>query len=265
SHDLLDPAEQALFRRLAVFAGGFTLEAAEAVAGGQGDGGAGGQTSDLLSPSVLDGIASLVDKNLLRTLDHDEARFGLLETMREYGLGCLAAVGEEEAIRNRHADWCLALAEEAEPQLRGPDQETWLRRLDRDVDNLRAALDWVFARRDGATALRLCAALWRFWTTRGDYDEGRRWLGRALEREDGISTGARAKTLRGASVIAYRQGEYRRAEVLGEEARAHYAALGDRVGVATSLITLGHVAHGAGYRARAEALNEEALALCRAL
>ncbi|HEY7036174.1 MAG TPA: tetratricopeptide repeat protein, partial [Thermomicrobiales bacterium] len=270
SHDLLDPDERALFRRLAVFAGGFALEAAEAI-GAEGGGRKAeenGSPPALRPPPsapVLDGIASLVDKNLLRPIDHDEARFGLLETMREYGLECLVAAGEEEVIRHRHAVWCLALAEEAEPHLRGPDQETWLRRLDRDVDNLRAALDWVFARRDGAMALRLCAALWRFWTTRGDYDEGRRWLERALVFEDGVPTAVRAKTLRGASVIAYRQGDYRRAEMVGEEARALYAALGDRVGVATSLITLGHVAHGAGDRARAEALNEEALALCRAL
>ena len=141
SYDLLEAGEQALFRRLAVFAGGCTLEAAEAVCQAVHDPAAGpGQSLE-----VLDGVASLVDKSLLRQQEQasGEPRFRMLETIREYGLECLTASGEEPAVRRAHADYYLALVEAAEPALTGPEQATWLERLEAEHDNLRAALRWA--------------------------------------------------------------------------------------------------------------------------
>ena len=267
SHDLLGEDEQRLFRRLAVFAGGFTLEAVERVAGG----GSRVAGNEVVSPATLDPrpetldlVTALVDKSLLRVLDGGD-RFGMLETMREYGLGRLAAAGEEAEARDRHAAWCLALAERAESKLTGPERGQWLARLDLEHDNLRAALDWVLERRDAETALRLGGALWRFWEARGQHGEGRRWLERALADEDGSSPAARAKARRVAGALAWRQSDYGRAEELLKAALDLFRGAGDETGVTDSLGALALVAHERGDSSRAAALYEDALALFRSL
>jgi predicted ATPase/DNA-binding CsgD family transcriptional regulator len=161
SYDLLDPPEQALFRRLSVFDGGFTLEAAEAV------------EEDLKASSVLDWLSSLVEKSLLRrTVTEDETRFAMLETVREYGLEQLAASGEEETYRDRHAAWCLCWTERAEGKLEGPDLLRWLTRFEAEHPNLREALDWLVARGRADEALRLAALVAPFWLHRGHLGEG---------------------------------------------------------------------------------------------
>ena len=170
SHDLLTPEEQTLFRRLAVFPGGCTLDAAEAV---------GGEAP----PSIFDGMASLVDKSLLRQEETEgEPRFRMLETVREFGLERLEASGTEEETRRRLAAWCLALAEAAQPALIGGTmQPHWVLRLDDELTNLRAAVTWLLEREEGQTALRLLAAAEDYWSQRRpNIIELCRWLTAAL-------------------------------------------------------------------------------------
>ncbi|HEV3474350.1 MAG TPA: adenylate/guanylate cyclase domain-containing protein, partial [Actinomycetota bacterium] len=163
SHDLLDDAKRSLFARLAVFQGGCTLEAAEAVCG-----------TDL---DVLDGLASLVDESLLRRSEttDGELRFGMLETIREFAAERLAESGQQEKLRRRHAEWVMAFAEEAEPEIVGENQALWLDRTEREHDNIRAALRWANDHGEGEIALRTGASLWRFWQQRGHLREGRQW------------------------------------------------------------------------------------------
>jgi predicted ATPase/class 3 adenylate cyclase len=197
SYDLLSPDEQALFRRMAVFVGGCTLEAAEAVCRAAGP-------PEL---DVLEGMTSLVDKSLLRQEEeaNREPRFQMLETIREYGLECLTTSGELESARRAHATDYLALAEEAEPELTGPQQGVWLHRLETEHDNLRAALQWSQARQDAETGLRLGGALWRFWLVRGYLREGRERLGRLLALAGG--PGSRGRR------CSWRRGRWRRTRV----------------------------------------------------
>src|SRR5439155_26005421 len=159
SVDLLAEPEQRLFRRLSAFVGGFSLEAAEAIGNAEGD----------PKLEIWDGIAFLVDNNLLRPVagsDSDragETRFTMLETIREYGQECLEQSEEAEPIRHQHAQFFLALAVEARPELEGTHQREWLERLEREHDNLRAALAWSGAQGPGEVGLRLGGTLWRFW------------------------------------------------------------------------------------------------------
>jgi len=178
SYDLLETGEQTLFRRLAVFARGCTLEAAEAVcqavyalAAGPGQ-----------SLEVLDGVASLLDKSLLRQQEQasGEPRFRMLETIREYGLECLTASGEESVVRRAHAAYYLTLVEAAEPALTGPEQATWLERLEAENDNLRAALHWAEESGEAEIGWRLAGALCQFWLMRGHLREGQDRLARLL-------------------------------------------------------------------------------------
>ncbi|HSH78927.1 MAG TPA: adenylate/guanylate cyclase domain-containing protein, partial [Herpetosiphonaceae bacterium] len=171
SYDLLEQDEQTLFRRLAVFVGGFGLDAVEAVCNVPGD----------LDVDVLDAVESLVGKSLLReAAAADEPRLGMLETIREYALERLDQGGEADETRRRHAAYFLQVAEEAEPQLAGRQQIAWLNRLELEHDNLRAALRWAIDCGDAATALRLVGSLSRFWHDRGYAGEGRQWLAQAL-------------------------------------------------------------------------------------
>jgi predicted ATPase/transcriptional regulator with XRE-family HTH domain len=265
SHALLDPDEQRLFRRLSVFAGGFTLDAAETVAErtGYGEERSDDQATTPVPP-VLDGVASLVDKHLLRTVDFDDgSRFAMLETMREYGLECLSVAGEEAAVRDRHAAWCLALAESAETKLHGPEQQAWYSRLDAEIDNLRAALAWTIDRRDAEPAMRLAAALERFWTSRGLGSEGSRWLMQALATEGEVPSAVRAKALCQAAVISYHQGDFGRARVLSEEALALWRSLGDETWTAIALAARAAAVQVSGDIAWATMLAEEALTIFR--
>jgi predicted ATPase/Tfp pilus assembly protein PilF len=258
SDELLSAAERALLRRLSVFAGGASLEAVEAVC----------RLADDLRGDALGWLQSLVEHNLVRRMeDVDGAlRIGMLETIREYAAELLAASGERTATERAHAAYYLALAEEAAPALTGPEQETWLARLEVEHDNLRAALNWsIRGDSDPALGLRLAGALWRFWYTRGYLREGRGWLEAALTGAGTTAVESRALALNGAGNLAYQQGEYGRAAVLHEEALALRRGLGDTQGIAASLANLGNVAAQLGEYARAVALYEEALALQRAL
>lgn len=218
SYDLLDAQEQRLFRRLAVFVGGCSPEAAEAVSTAVGDTGA----------DVLEGMASLLDKSLLQRTERDggEPRFAMLETIREYGLEVLASGGEAEATRQAHAAYYLAPAEQAEPELSGPQQLTWFERLEREHDNLRATLSWLLEQgSDGQSrelALRLSAALPWFWLIRGYVSEGRQWLKRALDEGRGVRSSVRAKALIGAGELATKQDDFGQAEALCGEGLALY-------------------------------------------
>src|SRR5205807_2136443 len=175
SYNLLDAAEQELFRCLSVFVGCCTLEAAEAVCGARDN-----ASADLVG-SVLDGIASLVDKSLVQqpAQEGGQSRLIILETIREYGLEVLASGGQAEATREAHAAYYLALAEQAEPELSGSQQISWFERLEREHDNLRTALSWLLEQgSDGQSkelALRLGGALSQFWGIRGYVSEGRHW------------------------------------------------------------------------------------------
>ncbi|MBA2570183.1 MAG: adenylate/guanylate cyclase domain-containing protein, partial [Chloroflexi bacterium] len=175
SYDLLDDPDRELFARLAVFRGGFTLGTAESVAAGAIDG--------RPALDVMAGIESLLDKSLLRASQTDhagEVRIAMLETIREYALERLAATGAEDAIRRRHADTFLALAEAAEPHLTGADLAQWLDRLTHEHDDVRAALSWAIETGEAATGLRIGYAVWRFWHQRGHLREGRDWLSRLV-------------------------------------------------------------------------------------
>jgi predicted ATPase/class 3 adenylate cyclase len=254
SHDLLDPTEQTLFRRLSIFVGGSTIESAAAVCDADGD----------LGIDVIDGLSSFVDKSLLRTVegDHGEPRFQMLETMREYGLEKLANSGDADAIRRRHEDHFLALALEAEPQLLGARQKDWLDRLDHERDNLRAAL-WRGAD-DGRidAALEAGGALWRFWQQRGHLAEGREALQSLLDRPAAAApTAARSKALAGLGGVIYWQGDIPAARPIYAAALAIQRELDDPAGLAEALFNAGYVAVLLGDRATARADYAESMNL----
>jgi predicted ATPase/class 3 adenylate cyclase len=258
SYNLLDEEEQRLFRRLSVFVGGCTLEAAEAICSAlDNDTDGAGQ--------VLDRVASLIDKSLLQQTEKEEPRFMMLETIREYGLEALSASGEMEATRRAHANYYLRLSEEAEPQLGGPEQVAWLERLERERDNLRAALHWFLedekAELSREMALRLGAALERFWVIRGQRSEGRTELSRALARSEGVAAPVRAKALLAAARLAFVQGDYDQGEALAQESLALFRQTGDTRGIALSLDRLGVAAWRRGNFAKARSLMDEDLSL----
>jgi tetratricopeptide (TPR) repeat protein len=197
---------------------------------------------------------------------HGEPRFAMLETIREYAGDRLLAVGEVERVRERHRDYFLALAEEAEPKLKGAEQAEWLRRLEGEHENLRASLDWSLAEAGSEGGLRLCGALARFWFTRGHLSEGREWCVRALSKAGGDErTPARAKALNAAGALAHFQGDYPAAQARFEESLAIRRELADRSGIARSLNGLANVAHEQGDFASARTLHEECLAIMREL
>ncbi len=218
SYDLLTAEEQSLFRRLSIFVGGCTLEALEAICTLLDDSNG--------AASILDEVASLIDKSLLQQTEQEGVilRFVVLETIREYGLECLQRRGELQAARRAHAHYYLALAEQAEPELNGPNQVAWVERLEQEHDNLRAALDWalekvtdeqVQERRE--VALQLSAALEQFWRIRGHYTEGRTFLERALAQSEGENVSLRANVLRAAANLAIWQGDPAQAEALAQQ------------------------------------------------
>jgi len=261
SHDLLDTDEQRLFQRLAVFAGGWTLEAAEAVC--NRDGG--------LPLDMLDGLASLIDKSMVRQEAHGdggdgESRFRMLETVREYGLERLALAGDEDDARASHAAYYLALVERAEPELTGAEQPRWMERLEGEHDNVRAALRWA-RDHDSVALLRLVAVLWWFWALRGHVREGVEWLTIALAvpgSANPVAALARARVLTGLGNFAREaQGDYARATALHEEALALFRAHDDRRGVANTLYCLGYVLLRQNCYARGEGLLRESVALSR--
>jgi predicted ATPase/class 3 adenylate cyclase len=255
SHALLSEDEQALFARLSVFSGGRALEAVEAICDAE---------SDLLV-DVLEGLSSLVDKSILRQEEgvEEEPRFVMLETIREYAQERLELSGEAVEIRRLHAEYYLALAEQGASELQGPEEATWLERLEIDHDNMRAALSWTLQWEEAELGMRLAGALWRFWDMRGYYGEGRRWLEEALAKDERAS-GARAKALEGVGWLADLQGDIDRAVAAAEEglrlvARAKIQS-NDK---ASFLRILGSAAYVRGDHEQAARLYEESLALSR--
>ena len=252
SHDLLSPMDQTLFRRLAVFAGGCTIEAAETVVDPEG------------SLDVFGGIASLVDKSLLRQEEGGgDARFHMLETVREYGLERLAASGEEPTTRERHAAWVLALAEQAEPELFGGNQQTWWKRLETELPNIRTAFAWFEQAGDAERAQRLASSAGVFCFLRGHLREGQDRLRRALALPGETTPAARASALIGAGAIAWFRGDHDGAQALLEEGLA-VARGGDfALGVATAQFTLAGALWAQGDLDQALVLGEEAIARLR--
>jgi predicted ATPase/class 3 adenylate cyclase len=255
SHDLLDAAERALLCRLAVFAGGWTLDAAEAVCAGD----------PIDEHAVVDLMTSLADKSLaIADDDAGGVRYRFLESVREYARERLCANGDERAWCARHLAHVLALAEEAKPHLTASGQEAWLARLDAEHENVRAALAWSMTSREhAADGLRLVAAYWRFWYMRGHLDEGCARLAEQIDRSPGERTEARAEALSGLGVLVAQQGDQRRARPCFDEALAIRRERGDTAGIARSLSNLATLAAELGDLAQAQALYEQSLAAFR--
>jgi predicted ATPase/DNA-binding NarL/FixJ family response regulator len=285
SHNLLTQAEQALFRRLAVFAGGCTPATAEAVCGPGDDPSA--SSGQALGADVLEGMASLVDKNLLRlrppasplpgaaqqngglkarSSSTDEPRFVMLVTVREFALEQLEASGEAEAVRRRHARLFLGMAEDAEPHLKGGERGRWVAWLEAENDNLRAALSWLLTAGEAETVVRLAAALVPFWSERGHLSEGRGWLERAVATGGpDLPASMRARALSGAGMLAMLQMDVPAARAFLDESLALWRATGNVQGAADVLSMLAHAVHLEGDIAAMVALSEESLTLYRDL
>ena len=234
SYELLSPEVATLFRRLCVFAGGFTIEAVEAVC--DPDGGLGSNT--------MNGLEALVDTALLRPrpVTGGDHRFDTLQTVREYGLERLLDHDEATAVRGRHAEFFLTLAEAAEPRFRGPELYGYLAGTQLEHDNLRAALTWALETDQGEIALRLVSALWRFWQMHGDLTAGRRWAEQALALPSaGGRTRIRAKALIAAGSLAYWQLDPRATLAAWEEALSIFQELGDPAGVAEGTYNMAFV------------------------
>ncbi len=298
SHDLLSEVERALFRRLSVFAGGWTLEAAEA----------GCSRGVIEQEDVLDLLGGLVDKSLVvaRASEGGAVRYRMLEPVRQYALEKLEEIGEADEVKGRHAEFFLKRAEEAEPELEGMEQGIWMDRLQAEHDNIRAALSWALGRGEAELGLRIAGALWTFWEARGYFGEGRKWLEAALAKDGQASTTARAKALDAVGWLALDQGDLERADTAANEGlelsraaelggsvaagflrllemgawmRGDYAQTkelaerslalsreaGDRKGMAWTLTSLAWVASGQGDGERALELSAESLALSREL
>src|SRR5215211_3296578 len=276
SYDLLGAGEQALFRRLAVFAGGCSLEAVEDVCGSE--------EHKRLESSVLEILASLVDNSLLVSRsessmrqEEDQPRFTMLETIREYALERLESSGEAEEVQRKHAQYYVVMAEAAQPDAskRWDEAEWWSKftRLEREHHNLRAALGWAVENRELATAARLAIALWWIWIERGYLSDGRRWMEAILavdgaegpNRETPHALPARTKAylLQVAGILAMAQGDHDYAMALHEEGLRVYRELDHKKGVSASLRELGFVAYEQGDYERAVLLHEQSLALAR--
>ncbi|MDQ3937704.1 MAG: hypothetical protein M3253_03380, partial [Chloroflexota bacterium] len=256
SHDLLSDTEKRFLRQLAVFKGGWGLDAAEAV------------TRVGRDSQLLELCASLLDKSLIqRHPSGPSPRYEMLETLREYGLERLKEAGELEATRQRHALWFVALAEKAQPLLTGSEQRPWLDRLEQDHDNLRAALRWAIDAEKVDIGFRLAIALWRFWQIRGHIGEGRRWLAELLERATDAAPPLHAAGLSAAGSLAYWQQDMSSACDLYEASLVIRRALGDPHDLAEGLYDLGWALTVPGApttdQPRARELGRQALQLFR--
>jgi predicted ATPase/class 3 adenylate cyclase len=256
SYDLLDRDERALFSRLATFVGGWTIDAAEAVANPDGE----------LDIETFDVLGSLVDRSLVRKEPDDgEPRFGMLETIREFGVDVLEEAGEADQARRRHASYVLALAEAAELELTLRDQG-WLGRLEREHDNVRAALRWMIDTGEAEPGLRIAGALWRFWRLRGHMAEGRRWTDELLALPAAAArTAGRAKGLSAAGSLAYWLRDMESVREPYEESLAICRELGDRRGEAEGAYNLAFAYMLAGDIAAAKDIVQVAVDIYRGL
>ena len=258
SYELLSDEERAVLRRLAVFAGDFELEAAEAVCHGE----------TVAQDEVLDLLVRLVDKSLLvADVGGSEVAYRLLGTIRQYARERLEEAGEAEEAGQRHRDWYLRLVEQAKFEfLQGPESSAWLERLEREHENLRVALEFSAQEAGGGDAgLRLAAGLWRFWEIRGHLEEGRAWLERMLAGTASAPSALRANALTGAGVLASMQGDYPGANAFHEESLALHRQLGNVNSIAYALNNLANVAVQQGDYQRARALYEEGDELTRSV
>ena len=257
SYDLLTPQEKALFCRLSVFAGGWTPEAAEAVCAEEG----------IHAGEVLDGLTALVDKSLVVFTERKtQARYSMLETIRQYAGEKLQHSSDSLSILRRHHRWCLEMAEQYMQQLHNSQEGAWLQRLDTEKENLRAALDWSLQQADEAeTCLLLAASLTRFWQIRGYRKEGRAYMEQALARCESAKPSLRAMTLSGIGLLAQVQGDYTAARIANEESLALRRELGDKKGEASVLNNLASAAYEQADYETSRALHEESLALKRDL
>ena len=257
SYDLLHEREKRVLQRLSVFAGGWTLTAAERVCTGSG----------VEAQEVVDVLTSLVDKSLVIAEQNEQNyRYRLLETVRQYAREELLKSGDGETVRERHRDYFLALAEDAEAQIRGPQQADWLQRLEQEYENLRAGLEWGFGKAGPKGSLRLCGSLQRFWITRGHFAEGRELCERVL-RMAGTEElpQERTKVLHGAGLLAYHQSDIPTAAARLEECLTIARQLGNQQRIATLLGDLGLVAYEQGDFTSCRARHEESLAIMREL
>ncbi len=254
SYDLLSGPERTLLRRLSVFAGGWTLAAAEAVCAGE----------DLEPSGILDVLAQLVDRSLVAVdTQGEEARYRLLEIVRQYGRARLEDAGETVRLRAQHLRFFTEWGERVEPLLWGPQQAMWFERAEQEHDNLRAALEWAVDT-DPQAGLRLAGALWRFWKMRDHSTEGRGWAERLLARAT-ERTAARARVLSGAGYLAADQGDLAAAHAFHEESLVIFRELGDERGAPRALTDLGISAMRDGRYAAARTFHEQSIALYRAL
>ena len=245
---------QRLFSRAGVFAGAWTVEAAEAIC----------DEDDL---DVLGALVTLLDHSLVQVRDSDagERRFVMLETLREYALERLVAGGEIERVRQRHAEYFRALTEAAEPHLWGPQQQAWLGRLEADHDNLRAALGWGSRSSEPELALGIAAAAAHFWWIRGYLSEGRMWLEQTLAASADAAPVLRVKALRGLSILARLQDDHVSSRHHAEEALGLSRQVADVRGIVRALSELGTLACVEGELERAATLHDESIALAREL
>jgi predicted ATPase len=246
SYELLTPPQRRVFAQLGVFVGGCSVEAAEHVCAAD-------------RGSTLDNLAAVVDESLARREPGAEPRVTMLETVREYALERLRALGEEDGARRRHCDYFLKFAAEAEAAATGPEQSEWFRRLELEHDNLRSALSFAREQEGPHVELRFCAALWRFWQTHGHLDEGRRALEAALDSNRDGDPFLRARVLNGAGVLAGEQGDFEAAGGFFEPSLELARELGDHARIAGALANLGNLALFAGDFARARLLYEESI------
>ena len=258
SYELLEPAERRLFVRLAAFAGGWTVESADAVCNPEGE----------LDIDSLDGLASLVDKSLIHVVSsgEGESRFAMLQVIREFAAEKLAAETDADEVRGRHARHMLALAESAEPELRRSDLRRWQQRLRREEENLRTALRWAGAGGEVETGLRTAGAIWDFWHYWAEVREGVGWLESLLALPAAAAPDlARAKALRGLAGLLYWQGDADRAWDLYEDALLIYRRVGDDQVIAEALLNSAWAAAGRHDFASGKELANEALELYRQL
>ncbi len=237
SYSVLLEEEKLLFRRLCVFAGGFSLEAAEAV----------GAAGEVTTDEVLGLLGRLVEQSLVaadtNANSDGEPRYRMLEPVRQYALERLEETGESAQTRRRHAAFFLALAERAEPELHGPDQVEWLERLEKENGNLRAAMDWALSGGDAEIAARISWAIYQFWWQRGPHVEGRRWVEAVLLRSD-LSLAGRAKALVVAGAFALSHGDYEQSQRYFEEGLELARRVGDEFLMGWARVGLGLVAMG---------------------